>query len=95
MCIRDRVCRILQAGPGYKLRPSELAAETVGDIATKDADEAKLTEMMVGEKVELNIERPEPVDPVKRLELSHLTCLLYTSLSVTTSTCSPPPPPPR
>ena len=47
--------------------------EYVGDIATKDADEAKLTEMMVGEKVELNIERPEPVDPVKRLELSHLT----------------------
>ena len=44
--------------------------EYVGDIATKDADEAKLTEMMVGEKVELNIERPEPVDPVKRLELS-------------------------
>ena len=47
--------------------------EYVGDIATKDADEAKLTEMMVGEKVELNIERPEPVDPVKRLALSHLT----------------------
>ena len=32
--------------------------EYVGDIATKDANEAKLTEMMVGEKVELNIERP-------------------------------------
>ena len=47
--------------------------EYVGDIATKDADEAKLTEMMVGEKVELNIDRPEPVDPVKRLALSHLT----------------------
>ena len=45
----------------------------VGDIATKDADEAKLTEMMVGEKVELNIERPEPVDPVKRLDIEHLT----------------------
>ena len=25
------VCRILQAGPEYKLRPSELATETVGD----------------------------------------------------------------
>ena len=37
--------------------------EYVGDIATKDADKAKLTEMMVGEKVELNIERPEPVNP--------------------------------
>ena len=39
----------------------------------KDADEAKLTEMMVGEKVELNIERPEPVNPVKRLDIEHLT----------------------
>lgn len=27
------VCRILQAHPGYKLRPSELAAETVGDLS--------------------------------------------------------------
>ena len=47
--------------------------EYVGDIATKDADEAKLTEMMVGEKIELNIERPEPVNPVKRLDIEHLT----------------------
>ena len=45
----------------------------VGDIATRDADEAKLTEMMVGEKVELNIDRPEPVDLVKRLDIQHLT----------------------
>ena len=29
--------------------------------------------MMVGEKVELNIERPEPVNPVKRLDIEHLT----------------------
>ena len=28
---------------------------------------------MVGEKVELNIERPEPVNPVKRLDIEHLT----------------------
>ena len=68
--------------------------EYIGDIATKDADEAKLTEMMVGEKVELNIDRPEPVNPVKRLDIEHLTvrsaegitvlddaCLLYTSPS--------------
>ena len=47
--------------------------EYVGDIATRDADEATLTAMMVGEKVELNIERPEPVNPVKRLEIQHLT----------------------
>ena len=45
----------------------------VGDIATRDADEAKLTDMMGGEKVERNIDRPEPVDPVKRLDIQHLT----------------------
>ena len=28
------VCRILQAAPGYKLRPSELAPETVGDLSS-------------------------------------------------------------
>ena len=47
--------------------------EYVGDIDTKDATEAKLTEMMVGEKVELNIERPEPVNRVKRLDIRNLT----------------------
>ncbi len=47
--------------------------EYVGNIATRDADEATLTAMMVGEKVELNIERPEPVNPVKRLDIQHLT----------------------
>ena len=47
--------------------------EYVGDIATRDADEATLTAMMVGEKIELNIERPEPVNPVKRLDIQHLT----------------------
>ena len=47
--------------------------EYVGDVATRDADEATLTAMMVGEKVELNIERPEPVNPVKRLDIQHLT----------------------
>lgn len=31
----------------------------VGTVETKDATELSLTEMMVGEKVELNIERPE------------------------------------
>lgn len=27
------VCRILQAAPGYRLRPSELAVENVGDLS--------------------------------------------------------------
>ncbi len=49
--------------------------EYVGDVLTKDATEASLTEMMVGQKVSLNIERPAPVDPVRRLALRNLTVL--------------------
>jgi simple sugar transport system ATP-binding protein len=48
--------------------------EYVGTVETKDATENSLTEMMVGKKVELNIERPEPVHPVKRLEVKHISC---------------------
>ena len=47
--------------------------EYVGDVATKDADEALLTEMMVGKKVELDIERPTPENPVRRLAVQHLS----------------------
>ena len=32
----------------------------IGDVATKDTNPQKLTEMMVGRAVSLNIERPEP-----------------------------------
>ena len=37
--------------------------EYAGTVDTKDANESSLTEMMVGKKVELNIARPDPVDP--------------------------------
>lgn len=47
--------------------------EYIGCVDTKDATAGSLTEMMVGKKVELNIERSEPVNPVKRLEVSNLT----------------------
>jgi simple sugar transport system ATP-binding protein len=39
----------------------------IGTIMTSEADEAVLTEMMVGEKVSLDIERSEPTDSVDRL----------------------------
>lgn len=45
----------------------------IGTIETKDATESLLTEMMVGKKVELNIERPAPENTVKRLEVKHLS----------------------
>ncbi len=47
--------------------------ECVDSIATKDANEKILTEMMMGRKVDLNIERPDPVNPVKRLEIKNLS----------------------
>ncbi len=49
--------------------------EYIGTVETKDATVESLTEMMVGAKVELNIERPEPKDTVKRLEVKDLTCV--------------------
>jgi len=45
----------------------------VDTIETATANEQILTELMVGQKVELNIERPEPVNPVLRLQVEHLT----------------------
>ena len=46
--------------------------ENVGTVLTKDATEMSLTEMMVGEKVELNIERKEPQNPEPRLVVKRL-----------------------
>lgn len=47
----------------------------IGTVDTCDATESSLTEMMVGEKVVLNIDRPEPKDPQVCLEVKNLTCL--------------------
>ncbi len=46
----------------------------IGSIDTKDADEQILTEMMVGKKVDLNIDRAEPKDTKLRLKVEHLSC---------------------
>lgn len=43
-----------------------------GAVNTADADEQLLTEMMVGEKVDLNIHRELPVSPKERLEVQDL-----------------------
>ena len=47
----------------------------VGTVNTAETDEMALTEMMVGKKVTLNIERSAPVDPTERLEVKDVTCL--------------------
>ena len=46
----------------------------VGTVVTKETDEMKLTEMMVGAKVDLNIHRSDPVNPVPRLIVNGLNC---------------------
>ena len=48
--------------------------EYVGTVNTAQTNESKLTEMMVGEKVDLNIDRKDPVDPTVRLEVKNLKC---------------------
>ncbi len=45
----------------------------ISTIPTPVANEQILTEAMVGEKVTLDIDRPMPVNPVKRLEVHHLS----------------------
>ena len=49
--------------------------EHIATVRTADTDEAELTELMVGKKVALNIERTEPENPQNRLEIAHLNCV--------------------
>lgn len=49
--------------------------EYVDTVETKDATEQSLTEMMMGEKIELNITREEPINPVERLVVDNLSVL--------------------
>ncbi len=49
--------------------------KSVGCIQTEEANEAILTEMMVGEEVSLNIDRNMPKNPEKRISVKHLSCV--------------------
>ncbi len=49
--------------------------EYAGTVNTAETDENKLTEMMVGKKISLNIERDEPKEPTDRLVVEHLNCI--------------------
>ncbi|MBO4988715.1 MAG: ABC transporter ATP-binding protein [Clostridia bacterium] len=48
--------------------------EYIGSVVTAETNEAELTEMMVGKRIELNIDRPDPVDSRLKLNVEHLTC---------------------
>lgn len=47
--------------------------EHIGTVDTREATAQSLTDMMVGQATTLNIDRPEPVNPVKLLSVSGLT----------------------
>ncbi len=47
----------------------------IDTVDTSAATVSSLTEMMVGAKVDLNIDRPDPGDRMKRLEIHDLTCV--------------------
>ena len=49
--------------------------EYIGTVKTSETCEAQLTEMMVGQKVSLNIDRSEPADPQERLTVEHVNCV--------------------
>lgn len=49
------------------------AGEYVGDLETAKTNPQEMTNMMVGHKVELRIERPEPLDPEPRIVVEHLS----------------------
>ncbi len=49
--------------------------EYIGTVNTAETDEASLTEMMVGKRVSLNIERSEPQNVTDRLVVEDLTCI--------------------
>ena len=49
--------------------------KNAGTVNTAETNEAQLTEMMVGQKVVLNIERKIPEDPTDRLIVREVSCL--------------------
>lgn len=49
--------------------------EYIGTVNTAETNESELTEMMVGKKITLNIDRSEPENPVDRLVVKNLNCI--------------------
>ena len=47
--------------------------EHIATVDTSDTNEKALAEMMVGKKLDLNIDRKDPVDPKPRLIIEHMT----------------------
>jgi len=56
--------------------------EHIATVDTCDATESSLTEMMVGKKISLNIDRTEPESPCPRLHVRGLNCINAEGLPV-------------
>ena len=49
--------------------------EYIGTVNTAETNESELTEMMVGKKISLNIDRSEPENSQVRLEVKNISCV--------------------
>ncbi len=49
--------------------------EYIGTVKTAETNEAELTEMMVGKKISLNIERSQPENTSDRLTVNNINCI--------------------
>jgi len=49
--------------------------EYEGTVKTSETNESQLTEMMVGKKISLNIERSEPENSADRLKVENISCI--------------------
>ncbi len=56
--------------------------EHIATVNTAETNESELTEMMVGKKIDLNIERSEPKDPQTRLTVTGLTSINHDGIKV-------------
>ena len=59
----------------------------IGTVKTSETSEAELTEMMVGKKVNLDIERTDPVDPVDRLVVGSIDVISREGIKVLDDVC--------
>ncbi len=56
--------------------------EYIGTVNTSETDETQLTEMMVGKRISLNIERIDPVNPTDRLTVNGVVCVSHDGVKI-------------
>ncbi|MGN1042376.1 MAG: ABC transporter ATP-binding protein [Christensenellales bacterium] len=56
--------------------------EHIATVNTSETTEKELTEMMVGKKISLNINRTDPVNPMDRLVVSHISSVDHDGIKV-------------